>query len=157
MGYIDAIDDLDVSNSNTIQDVDPTNPVGRNFYRAVAQVDVNGNFTFTETNAYSGNNGRAAILNNTNGANFYYTAGNAGNGGNPQPDGIIIGAGAQFINPLSEPIVSQHPGQPTPLASFNVTQIGDPADKIGQGRQLPRPHHQSTACCTSPRAAAATA
>ena len=132
MGYVDGIDDIDVSNSNTVQDVDPTNPVGRNYWRAVAQVDVNGQFNFTETNAYSGNNGRAAILNNTSGANFYYTAGNAGNGGNPQPNGIIIGAGAQFINPLSEPIVAQHPGQPTPLASFNVTQIGDPADKIGK-------------------------
>ncbi len=67
--------------------IDSTNPVGVNFYRAVATVDRNGNFTFTETNAYSGNNGRAAILNNTNGANFFYTAGNAGNGANPQPNG----------------------------------------------------------------------
>ena len=33
-----------------------------------------------------GNNGRAAIL-NANTTQFY-TAGNAGNGGNPQPNGI---------------------------------------------------------------------
>jgi hypothetical protein len=132
MGYVAPIDDIDVSNSSTNQDVDPTNPVGRSYYRAVAQVDVNGHFNFTETNAYSGNNGRAAILDNTNGADFFYTAGNAGNGANPQPDGIIIGAGAQFINPLTQTEVSQHPAQPTPLASFNVTQIGDPQDKIGK-------------------------
>ena len=50
---------------------------------------------YTETNAYSGNNGRAAILNAN--AMRFFTAGNAGNGGNPQPNGIIIGAGAQFI------------------------------------------------------------
>lgn len=132
MGYVAPIDDLDVSNSNTNQDVDPTNPVGRSYYRAVAQVDVNGNLNFTETNAYSGNNGRAAILNNLNGANFFYTAGNAGNGANPQPDGIIIGAGAQIINPLTQLLVSQRPAQPTPVSSFNVTQIGDPQDKIGK-------------------------
>jgi hypothetical protein len=132
MGYVSGTDNLDVSNSNTNQEVDPTNPVGRSYYRAVAQVDVDGNFNFTETNAYSGNNGRAAILNNTNGDNFFYTAGNAGNGANPQPDGIIIGAGAQFITPLFQSEVSQHPGMPTPLSSFNVTQIGDPQDKIGK-------------------------
>src|SRR5271157_3175158 len=132
MGYVDAIDDLDVSNSNTPLEVDPTNPVGRSFYRAVAQVDPNGNFSFTKSNAYSGNNGRAAILNNTSGANFYYTAGNGGNGGTPQPDGIIIGAGAQILSPASKPLVAQMPGMPTPVASFNITQLGDKPDKIGK-------------------------
>src|SRR5580698_290268 len=132
MGYVAPIDDVDVSTSNTNQDVDPTNPVGRSYYRAVAQVDVNGNFNFTETNAYSGNNGRAAIQNNSHGANSFYTADNAGNGSNPQPDGIIIGAGAQIINPLMQPLVSQQPQQPTPVGSFNVTQIGQPQDKIGK-------------------------
>lgn len=47
-------------------------------YRAVAQVDYLGNFQVTNTNAYSGNNGRAAIL-APNGN--YYLVGNAGNGG----------------------------------------------------------------------------
>lgn len=132
MGYVDAIDDLDVSNSNTPLEVDPTNPVGRSFYRAVAQVDAQGAFSFTKSNAYSGNNGRAAILNNLSGANFYYTSGNAGNGASPQPDGIIIGAGAQIITPADKPLVAQMPGMPTPVASFNVTQLGDKQDKIGK-------------------------
>lgn len=132
MGYVAPYDDIDVSNSNTNQVVDPTNPVGRSYYRAVALLDVNGHINFTETNAYSGNNGRAAILNDTNGGNFFYTAGNAGNGANPQPDGIIIGAGAQIIDPLAELEVLQQPQQPTPVASFNVTQIGQPQDKIGK-------------------------
>lgn len=132
MGYVDAIDDLDVSNSNTPLIVDPTNPVGRSFYRAVALVDPQGKFSFTKTNAYSGNNGRASILNNINGANFFYTAGNAGNGGNPQPDGVIIGAGAQILTPDSRPEVAQLPGLPTPVASFNITQLGDKPDKIGK-------------------------
>lgn len=132
MGYVAPYDDIDVSNSNTNQIVDPTNPVGRSYYRAIAQVDVNGNMNFTQTNAYSGNNGRAAILNNSTGADFFYTAGNAGNGANPQPDGIIIGAGAQIINPLTQPEISQRVGQPSPVGSFNVTQIGQQQDKVGK-------------------------
>lgn len=132
MGYVSAIDNLDVSNSNTPAVVDPTNPVGVNYYRAVAQVDAHGKFHFTETNAYSGNNGRAAIWNNTGDANFFYTAGNAGNGGNPQPDGVIIGAGAQILTPEIKAEIAQRPGLPTPVASFNITQLGDTADKIGK-------------------------
>jgi hypothetical protein len=132
MGYVAPIDTIDASNSNTPAVIDPTNPVGINFFRAVATVNRNGKFTFTETNAYSGNNGRAAILNNSNGANFFYTAGNAGNGGNPQPNGIVLGAGTQFIDPSNAPESFQTPVAPTPLASFSVTLLGDKADKIGK-------------------------
>ncbi len=107
MGYLAPIDAIDVSNANTPGVVDPTNPVGENVFRVVAQVNAKGQ---SETNAYSGNNGRAAILNNTAGANFLYTAGNAGNGGNPQPDGIILGAGEQFIEPQVKSLVAQNPG-----------------------------------------------
>jgi len=132
MGYVAPIDAIDVSNSNTPGAVDPTNPVGENVFRAVAQVDKNGEFHFTETNAYSGNNGRAAILDDLNGADAFFTAGNAGNGNNPQPDGIIIGAGAQIITPEFKPEVAQDPGNPTPVGSFSVTQLGSKADKIGK-------------------------
>jgi hypothetical protein len=132
MGYVAPINTIDVSNSNTPGVIDPTDPVGLNFFRAVATVNRNGKFTFTETNAYSGNNGRAAILNNSNGANFFYTAGNAGNGGNPQPNGIVLGAGAQFIDPSTALESFQTPVAPTPLGSFSVTELGDKADKIGK-------------------------
>jgi hypothetical protein len=132
MGYLAPIDALDVSNSNTPGAVDPTNPVGESAFRVVAQVDQKGKFKFTKTNAYSGNNGRAAILNNTQGANVVYTAGNAGNGNNPQPDGIIIGAGAQILTPQVKALVAQDPGNPTPVGSFNITQLGKKADKIGK-------------------------
>ena len=132
MGYVSPIDNLDVSNSNTPADVDITNPVGISTYRAVAQVDAHGKFHFTETNAYSGNNGRAAIWNNSGSNNFLYTAGNAGNGGNPQPDGIILGAGSQIMTAQTKALVAQRPGQPTPLASFNITQLGHQQDKIGK-------------------------
>jgi hypothetical protein len=132
MGYYSPINALDVSNANTPGVIDPTNPVGTTVYRAVAQVDYRGKFHFTLTNAYSGNNGRAAVWNNSNGADFFYTAGNAGNGGNPQPDGVIIGAGTQFIIPEVKAEVAQNPGTPTPLASFNITQLGNKPDKIGK-------------------------
>jgi hypothetical protein len=132
MGYFAPIDALDVSNSNTPGAVDPTNPVPATVLRVVARVDQKGKFKFTATNAYSGNNGRAAILNNSDGANFFYTAGNAGNGASPQPDSIIIGAGAQFLEPENKALVAQNPGDPTPLGSFNITQLGNPSDKIGK-------------------------
>src|SRR6202041_1170119 len=73
-----------------------------------------------------------AVLNNPRGPNFFYTAGNAGNGSNPQPNGVILGAGAQFIDPSTAPESFQTPVQPTPLASFSVTLLGDKADKVGK-------------------------
>ena len=134
MGYWSPIDAIDVSNSNTAGVVDPTNPVGENAYRVVAQVDSKGKFNFTATNAYSGNNGRAAILNNSDGANVFYTSGNAGNGNNPQPDGVILGAGAQILDPQVKALVAQKPGNPTPVGSFSITQLGDSA---GAARAAP--------------------
>jgi hypothetical protein len=133
MGYLASVDTLDVSNSNTPFVVDPTNPVPGQFYRVVAQVDQHGNFSFTKSNAYSGNNGRAAILNNNGRANLFYTSGNAGNGGNPQPAGVIVGAGAQILTDANKPLRAQmDPGLPTPVGSFNITELGDTADKIGK-------------------------
>jgi len=130
MGYLAPINALDVSNANTPGVVDPTNPVPGENSRVVAQVNAKGQFRFAKTNAYSGNNGRAAILNAGDGV--LYAAGNAGNGSNPQPDGIILGAGAQFLTPQVRSLVAQDPGLPTPVGSFNVTQLGDKADKIGK-------------------------
>jgi hypothetical protein len=84
---------LDISNSNTPGVNDPTNGVNAQAYRGVAQVSLNslvsaaaGSTTtlssgsglmVTNTNAYSGNNGRAVVLLNGQ----YYIVGNAGNSG----------------------------------------------------------------------------
>jgi len=132
MGYAARPDQLDVSNSNTPGVIDPTNPVPGTDYRAVAQLSGDGRFRFTETNAYSGNNGRAAVTAEVGGRQLIYTAGNAGNGGNPQPAGVILGAGAQLITPSDLPEAAQTPGTPTPAGSFNVTELGDKADKVGK-------------------------
>src|SRR6202023_326773 len=64
--------------------------------------------------------------------NFLYTTGNAGNGGNPQPDGIIVGAGAQILTAERTPLAAQNPALPTPVGSFNITELGLKADKIGK-------------------------
>jgi len=122
MGYDAAPDELDVSNSNTPGANDPTNPVTGSHYREVAELNAAGQLSYTKTNAYSGNNGRAAIEDN----GLIYTAGNAGNGSNPQPDGVILGAGAQIIRPGVTTAL------PTPVASFNITELGDKADKVGK-------------------------
>jgi hypothetical protein len=132
IGYVAPASALDVSNANTPLVVDPTNPDPQTFYRAVAQVDKYGNFHFTEINAYSGDNGRAAILSNLDGQNFFFTAGNAGNGSAPQPPGVVLGAGAQIIDPLDEPESEQSPGLPTPVGAFSITELGDKADKVGK-------------------------
>ncbi|HEU0250662.1 MAG TPA: hypothetical protein VFR48_08060 [Solirubrobacteraceae bacterium] len=129
MGYLAPVDAIDASNANTPSVIDPTNPDKAVNYRVVAQLDKHGHFHFTETNAYSGNNGRAAILNEEEGQNLLYTAGNAGNGSKPVPPGIITGAGAQLMAPSTLPESAQTPELPTPFAAFNITQLGDKADK----------------------------
>ncbi len=78
---------LDVSNSDTTAYKDPTNPVSAffgaansgvyAFNRAVVAVDQNGAVATTQTLAYGGNNGRAAVL---AGNGSYYTVGNSNNG-----------------------------------------------------------------------------
>jgi hypothetical protein len=121
MGYAAPVNTLDVSNSNTPGVIDPTNPVGSAYSRLVAQVDAYGNLTVTPTNAYSGNNGRAAFLSNS----FYYTVGNSNNGSGT-PANVVGAAGAQLVTPGTNQLV------PTELGSFSITQYGYAADKAGK-------------------------
>jgi hypothetical protein len=135
MGYDATPNTVDASNANTPGVIDPTNPVAAGYYRVVAEVNAAGHIHYTLTNAYSGDNGRAAILNNSGGDDVLYTAGNAGNGSTPEPVGVILGAGAQTLSPEYTPETAQVAagvGQPTPLGSFNISQLGDKSDKIGK-------------------------
>jgi hypothetical protein len=127
MGYNAPVYAVDVSNGSTPGDVDPTVADPVTTYREVAQLGANGQFQFTETNAFSGDNGRAAILNDEPGAGLYYAAGNGGNGANPEPAQVITGAGAQLIQPSGQPTAAQNPAQPTVVGSFNIEQLGDKA------------------------------
>ena len=65
MGYKAPINTLDVSNSNTPSHVDPTNPVAASYQRAIVEIDADRSLHVTPVNTYSGNNGRAASLNDT--------------------------------------------------------------------------------------------
>ncbi len=60
-GFTTAPNVLDVSNGSTPGLIDPTNPAVAQYYRSVAEVDASGNLQITKGNAYSGDNGRAAI------------------------------------------------------------------------------------------------
>jgi len=132
MGYISAPGNVDVSNANTPGEADPENPIPAAYYRAVGQLDANGNVQVTETNAYTGDNGRAAIAADIAGREYYYTAGNASSVESPQLPGTVIGAGAQLVTPSTLPEAEQNPGAPTPVGSFSVTQLGDKQDKVGK-------------------------
>ncbi len=118
MGYVTTPNQLDVSNSNTPGVYDPTNPVGASVYRAVLQIDSNANLQVTETNAYSGNNGRAAIFNPA--AGVFYTVGNSNNGSGTPAN--VVSAGGIQIFPTGAVQAA-----PTKLGSFSITQVINPA------------------------------
>ena len=132
MGYVTSPNTIDASNANTPGLIDPTDAVGSAVYRGVAQVDALGNVEVTDTNAYSGDNGRGVIYTgDPNGV--YFTVGND-NSGN-QPTGLpltpvlaalVNATGAQVITPGATP------GTPLQAGSFNVTEEGDKADKPGK-------------------------
>jgi hypothetical protein len=139
MAYIAPVNTIDVSNSNTPGVFDSTNPVANSYYRSIAQVDATGAVQITETNAYSGNNGRAAFLSN----GLYYMVGNSNNGSGV-PANVVAAAGAQIMTPsgvaLTDPLPDQSPGPPVEIGNFSVQQInpltGKPyaskADKAGK-------------------------
>ena len=82
VGYDTTLGQLDVSNSNTPGLVDPTNPTTgytASTFRSIASINTSGALSVVDTNAFSGNNGRTAILDNA--TNTYYIVGNAGNSG----------------------------------------------------------------------------
>ena len=123
IAYVAGINQLDVSNSNTPGIIEPGNPVSTPpTYRAVAQVNADGSLQLTTTNAYPGNNGRAAIL-APNG--LYYLAGNAGNGDSSAAVGAA--AGVQIVVP-GQDATAQTPGT-TQVGNFNITQYGYAPDK----------------------------
>lgn len=119
---------IDVSASSTPGICDPTNSVISSFvsnpvtptayYRAVAEVDADGHLNITDGNAYSGDNGRAAIK----GANgMYYMVGNDNSGNLSKKQLPITPIGVDLINATgAETLV---PGG-TPPVPPNVGMIG---------------------------------
>jgi hypothetical protein len=117
-GFVTAPNQLDISNSNTPGVVDPSNPVVTQYYRSVAEVDAHGHLMITEGNAYSGNNGRAAIK----GDSLYYMTGNDNNGGLSKKQLTTTDIGEDLINSTGAELLV--PGQ-TPPVPPNINKIGD--------------------------------
>jgi hypothetical protein len=119
---------LDVSASNTPGVCDLTNPVITTYqsnpivpaayYRAVAEVDGDGHLSITDGNAYSGDNGRAAIK----GANgLYYMVGNDNSGNLSKKQLTTTPSGIALINATGAELLV--PGQ-TPPVPPNIDMIG---------------------------------
>lgn len=133
-GFITAPNILDVSNSNTPGVVDPTNPVTSQYFRAVAEVDADGHIVVTNGNAYSGNNGRAAIKAD----GLYYLTGNNNNGGLSSSQLTTTQVGVNLITSTGVELLV--PGQTPPappsinkIGDFEITQVGyAKADKAGK-------------------------
>lgn len=123
-----AVNLLDVSASNTPGVCDPTNPVTTTFssnpvvpaayYRGVAEVDADGNLSITDGNAYSGDNGRAAIK---GGNGLYYMAGNDNSGNLSKKQIPITQDGINLANATGAELL--YPGATPPLPP-NIQMIG---------------------------------
>ena len=135
MGYVAPVNTLDVSNSNTPGHFDSSNPVPSTSQRAIGIVDGFGNVWSQPVNAYSGNNGRGAILWN----GIFYMTGNAGNGtvkGLPQ---IVDNTGVQILQIFGgsdSTVVGQLQGTVGAPKGFqygySVAQYGYPVDNSGK-------------------------
>lgn len=108
--YASTVNQLDVSNSNTPAVTEPGNPVTTTpTARAIVDINANGTATVIKTNAYAGNNGRAAVKIGSE----YFLTGNAGNGdGSPATTAV---GGVQTINPATAT---------TTAGAFNTTKVG---------------------------------
>jgi MYXO-CTERM domain-containing protein len=144
-GYNAPVNSIDVSNSNTPTVTDPTNPVTVALFgawsRVIITLNADGSSTVTPTDAYSGNNMRAAILDD----GVYYLVGNAGNSGSgptaATQDLLSSDTGVQLLAQGSAgptTVVGKFygtPGSPSSTGDqygFSITQLGDPADKTGK-------------------------
>ena len=119
---------VDVSASSTPAICDPSNPVISSFvstpvvptayYRAVAEVDANGGLSITDGNAYSGDNGRAAIK---GGNGQYFMVGNDNSGNLSKKQLTTTPIGIDLVNATGAETLA--PGATAPVPP-NVGMIG---------------------------------
>ena len=119
---------IDVSASNTPAVCDPTNPVISSYdstpivptayYRAVAEVDELGRLHITDGNAYSGDNGRAAIK---GGNGLYYMVGNDNSGNLSKKQLTTTPIGIDLVNATGSELLEPGGAPPVPP---NIGMIG---------------------------------
>ena len=134
-----AVNLIDVSASNTPAVCDPTNPVISSFsstpvvptayYRAVAEVDGGGHMTFTDGNAYSGDNGRAAIK---GGNGLYYMVGNDNSGNLSKKQLPITPIGIELINATGSELLAPLGAPPVPPNIGMIGRLQFGSDKPGK-------------------------
>jgi hypothetical protein len=146
MGYGGSgVGALDVSNTDAVAGQDPTNPVtvafgaSYAFPRTIVSMDGSGNFSYTPTINYGGNNGRSALL-GSNG--LYYSVGNANNGSattfgpNGTTPDVTETTGLEVVAPIdgSSSSVAIPPGNSAEVNPLIQLQFGSPpkADKPGK-------------------------
>lgn len=127
-GYNAPAGTFDASNSNTPGLVDPTNPdLAGPYFRVAGDLNSDGRMTFTETNSYTGDNGRAVLLDSAD--DQFFAAGNDNNGaygskGAPAVPSWMLGAtGAQTFPEsfASESAQTAAGGDPAALlGSFSI-------------------------------------
>jgi hypothetical protein len=131
IGYDAAPGAIDRSNASTPGVTNFTNTdTATTTFKSIGQVDAFGNVTTTLSNAYSGDNGRAAILaNNVNntGANVIYAVGNTGSAATASPSAVSV-TGVQYITPGVN-ATSSSPGTSS-AGVFDATQ--NPYNYTGQ-------------------------
>ena len=130
---------IDVSASSTPGICDPTNPVISSsestpivptaYYRAVAEVDANGNLSVTDGNAYSGDNGRAAIK---GGNGMYYMAGNDNSGNLSKKQLTITPIGIELINATGAETLAPGGMPPVPPSIGMIGRLLFGSDKPGK-------------------------
>jgi hypothetical protein len=144
MGYAGAgVGTLDVSNSDAPGIPDPTNPV-TSFYatpanpyafaRTITTVNADGTVNYTPTEAYGGNNGRAALL-GTNGQ--YYTVGNSNNGASTTSNAITTSTGLESFTPINAATATgTAPAAPNQVDPGYTSHTGDKFGKDNNYRGL---------------------
>jgi hypothetical protein len=138
-----GVGQIDVSNADAVPGQDLTNPCTfafgtvHAFARTIVSMDPHGNFAYTPTIAYGGNNGRSALL-GSNG--LYYAVGNANNGNastfgpnGTNPD-VTETTGLEVVTPIdgsssNGSIPANNSAQVDPLIQY---QFGTKKDKAGK-------------------------
>ena len=118
--------------TNSVISSDPNNPtVPTAYYRAVAEVDAQGDITVTSGNAYSGDNGRAA---KKGGNGLYYMAGNDNSGNLSKKQLSTTIPGVELVNATGAELLT--PLQAVPPVPPNIGMIGRlkplGSDKLGK-------------------------